>query len=910
MAITRKQVLKTVLLPGVFPRVKELFGSGFGSLAYLIALVYNTVRILPNNHPYLRSEMVGQYSIRQVIVEAANHIHPSKKNIDQIIIFFAVIAALIIMFIQFILLIIAMIIPKANAASMPTEISDFFVTPSPKDDIAYRLLDLVFGVPDFFGSKETTNTALHKALHSLFEFYSYGMIIVGSMIIIYFIVAIVVETAQSGIPFGQRFNKAWAPIRIVIFLGLLIPAGHGLNGGQYITLASAKLGSSLASTGWVKFNDTIQEEAETLLGKKEDLVAKPEPSDLSHVPAFMMIAKTCEISYSKLYFDGDDEFKLPDSWDPDGDETGIKAWAVYEKKDNKYGAELMTGTTFQNLSEESKGNDIHIVFGIKDVKIYKNNRANIYPICSSVVLKVTDVSEPGSAEIHTAYYNLIKNIWTGAEQDSEGNEIPDINKYAENFTKRSMSIDPDPAAELPDEGFKEEWINYLEEYMGGEKGVIGKAVDVQINSGNWQMTPEMKNYGWAGAGIWYNKIAEQNGALITALRQTPVMVLYPEVMEKIKKIKEEEDKNPNPLNRFTPSFSADSPIPGFKIIGEEEIIRTLNRVYKYWEGDSPANPERHFTGNPLIDTINTILGTGSLFEICANTDIHPLAQLSAVGKSMLDSSIQAFMASVGSALLAIFPTQFSPTLSAAAGFFGTVASVGLLIGFILFYVLPFMPFLYFFFAVGGWVKGIFEAMVAMPLWALAHLRIDGEGIPGEAAIHGYFLIFEIFIRPILIVFGLLAAVTIFASLIKVLNETFYLVISNLSGHDPKSSTTGCFASPDGASPEAKEATAAKEASLKDAYRGPIDEFFFTILYTITVYMIGVSCFKLIDLIPNNLLRWMNAEVSSFNDNAGDTAQGLMTYITLAGSQFGGQLSSSVGGLGSGLKQTAANFVKK
>ena len=56
------------------------------------------------------------------------------------------------------------------------------------------------------------------------------------------------------------------------------------------------------------------------------------------------------------------------------------------------------------------------------------------------------------------------------------------------------------------------------------------------------------------------------------------------------------------------------------------------------------------------------------------------------------------------------------------------------------------------FAVGGWVKGLFEAMVGVPLWALAHIRIDGQGLAGDAALNGYFLIFEIFIHLLMFFF--------------------------------------------------------------------------------------------------------------------------------------------------------------
>ena len=471
------------------------------------------------------------------------------------------------------------------------------------------------------------------------------------------------------------------------------------------------------------------------------------------------------------------------------------------------------------------------------------------------------------------------------------------------FQKRGLSNISDPTAELPTDEFKEKLIKFLRDYMGGDgseeaSGVIGEAITAQIENGEWQMPNEMKNYGWGGAGIWYNKIAQQNGALVSAIQQTPVNVLYPLVMERIKDSRQQENKTPGSEDRFDTDNAADAPPVSSATPGDDEIANVLNHVYKFWEGEEERTEQR-LTGNAFIDTINVVLGTQGLFEICENTDIHPLAQISAVGKSMLDRAIGTFAASGLFSVLSIIPSPFHAAASSFASFFGTIASIGLLIGFILFYVVPFLPFIYFFFAVGGWVKGIFEAMVAMPLWALAHLRIDGEGIPGDAAIGGYFLIFEIFIRPILIVFGLLAAVVIFGTMVKVLNEVFYLAISNLSGHDPKSNTA-CFQTPEGE----------VNPDLKDSYRGPVDEFFFTVLYTIIVYMIGMSAFKLIDTIPNQILRWINAEVPSFNDNAGDAAEGLLKYVTLGGSQFGSQIGQGISGVGDGIKTSVHSFLNK
>ena len=300
--------------------------------------------------------------------------------------------------------------------------------------------------------------------------------------------------------------------------------------------------------------------------------------------------------------------------------------------------------------------------------------------------------------------------------------------------------------------------------------------------------------------------------------------------------------------------------------------------------------------------------------MCKNADIHPLAQLSTLGKGLLEASIRNLGFSGGLGVASMFAGPFGSAVQALSSFFGSIAMVGILLGFVLFYLLPFLPFLYFFFAVGGWIKGLFEAMVGVPLWALAHLRIDGDGLPGEAAANGYFLIFEIFLRPMLILFGLLASVAIFGAMVKVLNEIFYLVVSNTSGSNPDGQAS-CLregANPGAANSATGGGTATTNAKTGSAeyFRGPIDEFFFTVVYAIIVYMIGMSSFKLIDQIPNYILRWMGSGTPSFGDQGGEPVEGLVSRVTVGGGLVGSQVSGALGQLSGAAKHGVSAALQK
>lgn len=856
--ITKSDILRYILLPQIFPRVRDLYKSGFSNLAYLIAQVYRGVRILPENHRIFDPQMRNHLTIRHVMAAAAAELQFNKKNIDKIIIYFSILAGIVLLIGQFLLMLGFLLVNPAFAGNLPTTYAQFFATPQYQTDIAYQMLFSVFGVPDLFNPGAPGNP-YHTALHALFQFYSIGLLVVAVIIACYYIFAIVVETAQTGVPFGKRYNHVWAPIRLVVALGLLVPMGYGLNAAQWITLYAAKFGSDFATQGWVLFNQTMNQ---AYLNNAQERIGTPQAPDLTKLFAFMMTAQTCKIAYETLY-------QAPN-------QRRIDAYLV------KTGGHTLAfpggggpggggaNSNFAGAQAYYNDGDILIVFGEYDSTAYTKETGNVYPYCGKLVVSSADITEPGSKDMMFQYFNLLENMWNFNYQN--------INTEAQNFFNRYNTIlKNNPQAPLPSNNFKDTVAQQLDTDVNR---YIQGAVLLQSTSPTWATNMTLiQQLGWGGGGIWYNKIAQINGSLVQAVNNVPTVTSMPSIMEYIKARNLQQNMNiPNP---FDLSMSDDVTMK-FENTLELNIGAILNRVYSYWADEdsnqSAAGNQTRSTNNAFIDAINMVFGTRGLFNMCANTNTHPLAQLSILGKGMVEASIRnlatGFLIMIGQ----VVPGAIGAGLGAVSSMFTSIASITLTMGFLLFYVVPFMPFLYFFFAVGGWVKGLFEAMVGVPLWALAHLRIDGEGLPGDAAMDGYYLIFEIFLRPILIVFGLLASVIIFAAMVKVLNEIFTLVVSNLSGHD--ASFTQLCGQIGGGGPA---------GSTIQFFRGPIDEFFFTVLYAIIVYMIGMSCFKLIDLIPNNLLRYMGARVSTFNDTQAGPADGLMFKLSLGSNQVGGAL---------------------
>lgn len=871
--------MRYVFLPQVLPRLHNLFGTGFGHLALFIALVYRAVNILPANHPILMPENRHLLGVRNVLAAASAELKFTRSEIDKIIIYFAVLIGLVIMVVQVFALLGVVMLNPAFATTMPTTYAEFFATPQYTTDVAYRILNMVFGVPELFGPT-TARGQFHVALHSLFQLYSIGLLVIAVLITAYMVFAVLVETAQTGVPFGRRYNHVWAPIRFVIALGLLIPVGYGLNSGQWIALYAAKFGSDFATRGWIIFNETM---VQTYLHQVEQRVGRPQAPDLTSLAAFMMTVHACRHSYETLYA-GEDPVIIN----------------AYLTSNSAIGGgnppTLETG--FDAARARFNNGDILIRFGEYSTDKHPKWLGNVKSYCGDIVIVTNDTTEPGSLAIQRSYYQLLQNMWRGDYQLRQWG-IGIARTRSDSPLIRNSGAFP---AALPPSDYKSGIATQLAAWT---ETAITAAVTAQAESPTWDQNQALiAAQGWGGAGIWYNKIAQINGSLVTAVRSTPQLRMMPDSMEHLKaKQMQQNTEVAEPYKLFL----ADGQTVKFNSDNEERIAHAIVPVHEYWVKEDTRQDtlgsQVRSTNNIIIDVINLIFGTKGLFDMCASAEVHPLSQLSTLGRGLIEASIRNLALAVGASALGVIPISFVGIASgAAAKMLLSVASITITMGFILFYVIPFMPFLYFFFAVGGWVKGLFEALVGIPLWALAHLRIDGEGLPGEAAISGYYLIFEIFLRPILIIFGLLASVIIFAAMVKVLNDIFHLVVVNLSGHDGESRT---LCTQMGAAGGGAGGGGGGGEDAVQFFRGPIDELFFTILYAIIVYMIGMSCFKLIDLVPNNLLRYMNVSVSTFNDQQSDPAEGLVQRLSFGGSRVSSQVMD-IGQQGLGALRHGAN----
>ncbi|MDB5477736.1 MAG: putative rane protein, partial [Alphaproteobacteria bacterium] len=191
-------------------------------------------------------------------------------------------------------------------------------------------------------------------------------------------------------------------------------------------------------------------------------------------------------------------------------------------------------------------------------------------------------------------------------------------------------------------------------------------------------------------------------------------------------------------------------------------------------------------------------------------------------------------------------------------------------GFILMFVVPLMPFMYFAFAVVEWIAAVAEAVIGIPLWALSFITLEGDlaGVGKEGAK----MLFDIMLRPTMIVFSLLGAILVFSAAIGYFNNALLLYMDAYDSGGSISWNAGAV--------------------------GAIGMLF---VYMIGVYSLATSCFKLIDALPQQFGRWLNMQPgygsirgTSMGDSAGEMAAvgGFVTGKTA--NMVGGAVSAGYG----------------
>lgn len=832
---TTRKVLKYSLLPEILPRIRAI-GFHFGHFAYLLALVFASARLIPHSHPVMNAANMGRFGIRQVIAIAANNLTWDRKHIDQVGIFIAIVMGLVVIILQTgIICLMTIFGNDAQAAS-------YFQTPNASEDHAFRFLAQVFGDLDGFWSDGTNvanapgaKTAMHDALHAMLALYSNAIMVIAVIIVLYYIITVVGEAAKTGTPFGQRFNSLWAPIRLVVALGLLVPLTSGLNSAQYITLWTAKMASGLGSQVWQLLANEIKTAPENTQYILEDF----DTIWALQLTRMMFISEVCKESVNRHNLGGSGPLisRLPQEMS--NDEVFRHRWSY--------------------VADDQQAN----APDCGSVEISMQKQEDVDRTANSTTANLANQQVVPVEELYNASVQMVESIAT-ATQDIASD-------YAEYAINRGGAGTTNPLTNIG-ETLKGIADTNAEQLKTRVQNVYANQVKVRFE----KILDDNVDQGWITAGLWYIKI----GQLIQSV-QTPMkeMVPIPEMPDEIIQAAEAGNIISRNFGSMTEVYNAiyNAHNATFNLVSSARVDSATSAVADAVSLEEGTCEAMGYTNEVLSNVrcyIYSMITPEDLLTLRTEPNLDPMATLIAAGSDIVSDSITGFVAGfvmiAGGSIVNMVLPGMGGLIQAAGHLAILLGFVGFAAGMILFYALPLFPFIYFFFAVVSWIMEIFEAVVAMPLWALAHLRIDGDGMPGQAAANGYFLLLAILLRPSLIIFGLLGGYVIFGAgvyLLQILFDPLLGVVHN------------------------------------DRMYG-FDLLIYTVIYAFICYSLAMMCFKLVDEIPNQIIRWLGSGAQTFSEGRpedpvrGSTA-GAIAAVSVA-QQGMGTITSGAENAGKGL----------
>ena len=215
-------------------------------------------------------------------------------------------------------------------------------------------------------------------------------------------------------------------------------------------------------------------------------------------------------------------------------------------------------------------------------------------------------------------------------------------------------------------------------------------------------------------------------------------------------------------------------------------------------------------------------------------------------------------------------------------------------GVILAFYAPLYPYLLFTFATVGWLITVIEAMVAAPLVCLGLTQPEGHDFLGRAE-QALMLLLSVFVRPVLLIIGLLAAMVLSYVGLLILNTGFASVIDSLFNSGVTPSNAGIISS--------VMAISSNSMNTQSSFAGKAIVFIVAaptllMIYSLLVFMVIQQCFSLIHVLPENIMIWIGGPKQDLQ--VGQMAKQMESPTRAMGSQTTQGLSPGMGA-GSSLK---------
>lgn len=604
-----------------------------------------------------------------------------------------------------------------------------------KGDIATKMLGFVFG--DVKGYFEGTNTHIAK----MFMVFNAAVASVSVLMLMINIMSATIQTAHEGEVLGRRYSTIWMPIRNVFGLAGVFPILGGWSIGQAFMFLAALVGIGVGTLTW---KAAVSGMLETTISAGV-MASEDFKEEATHS---LIRAQMCALGFNDERKRGGENLAnvapliIPHVAEYTNRSSRGNPWSNFSGSYIVYGADPAVSALPHGIAMDFCGG----------VRVSAPGAASPPVDSPSGQLAVVRTSLPFKQPMPNPIsldYKAIARARFQALTAMDRQLWPISKNFYENNQRPSN-------AQLQQIG--KQYKQQVNEAVAAEGRRIASSFQTSLG-------PEGQSFIWAGA--IFNKISATQRQLVAAADE--------------------------PLEGVAPRWNPnEGTFDNLKSLAQT----ALSKFNVFKKENSPSfDPESSDVTSGITSSLFSPTMEKTI-QMMTGGEIDLMVGLSNLGSTIVTSGIVSLVA-VKALLLAgsLAGTKILGTgvdLTALLNFIGNLSLLILVplffAGLVFAYYVPFIPMIIWYGGVLSWFIIVCQAVVAAPLWMLAHMEAEGEGM-GEKTAHGYMFLLNLFFRPAIMVIGLVlgwVVVNIFGFLLAYMLSIFF------GSQDQYHSPTGLF----------------------------------------------------------------------------------------------------------------------
>ena len=745
-------------------------------------------------------------------------------------------------------------------------------------DLYKNMLETIFPEVTPLGDPAIVEGATHtngnSALANAFMAFLSVLMAVSAALLAFHIVSTMVSWANEGQIMGQRWSVVWSPMRLFMGVGALTPFIKGYCIAQVAVLYVALWGGSLANIMWSAY----------VTGLENPTISASSIPNLQPVLSNLAEGRLCWAILNRernvIQATGGNSANFADL------PTSVDSAVPYTT--GSYNAATNYNGNFKNLWNLNASKTF---FGDTNETVnYTGNRWDFGPSCGNVTFDVisnqTKLTNFDQARLN-ALNTYVADIGKSMDDAVSKLESPGLGGGG----SVGNTASPGDASTI---------VNNIRSSLGTEVPKVVQAWGTAINnlvsasqsdqSAASQFQSNATQYGWVTAAIYYMNVSRMQSMADDIIASLPVKInpgeSNPNAMGSVSHVIDSnlgkdmagqlfnqvesffggKDANPTACDgnaESNPQCAAyvSKQLSNASAVGSiKGVTINTNLIANGQNADSTLSSIFNFIGSACKGLFDSVGGDStssgaSASSVLMGSELQKMTEFGSnlilIGGTILGSigliSTVGWFASLGGAAIGVAtldPVAVGASLAAGkivgslAKYLTPVALFLMLVGIVHAYVLPMIPYIHFTMFILSMIIFVVEAMIAAPLWAFVHIRLDGQEFVDQRQSTGYMLMFNLFLRAPLAMFGYFLSFAVFNAIVYFLAITFYPAVASTTGYNSGSSSGGA---------------------------GFVGTLVMLGMLAFLHYTLALRSFALMGEIPNRVSKWFGA-------NAGDQGE--------------------------------------